>query len=40
MGRYAMVSMIRTLADRGDERPVILLYGRNDWESEVSRGAS
>jgi predicted ferric reductase len=29
--------MIRTLADRGDARPVILLYGSKDWESITFR---
>ena len=32
-----MMSMIRTLADRGDERPVILLYSSKDWESITFR---
>jgi ferredoxin-NADP reductase len=32
-----MMSMIRTLADRGDKRPVILLYGSKDWESITFR---
>jgi ferredoxin-NADP reductase len=26
-----MMSLIRTFADRGDKRPVILLYGSKDW---------
>jgi predicted ferric reductase len=33
VGVTPMMSMIRTLADRGDERPVILLYGSKDRES-------
>ena len=33
VGVTPMMSMIRTLADRGDKRPVILLYGSKDWES-------
>ncbi len=33
IGITPMMSMIRTLADRGDKRPVILLYGSRDWES-------
>ena len=37
VGVTPMVSMIRTLADRGDQRPVILLYGSNDWESITFR---
>src|SRR5262245_14675403 len=32
-----MISMIRTLADRGDKRPVVLLYGSKDWESIMFR---
>jgi predicted ferric reductase len=37
VGITPMVSMIRTLADRGDRRPVVLLYGSNDWESITFR---
>jgi predicted ferric reductase len=33
VGVTPMMSMIRTLADRGDKRPVILLYGSKDRES-------
>ncbi len=32
VGITPMMSMIRTLADRGDRRPVILLYGSKDWD--------
>ena len=32
-----MMGMIRTLADREDDRPVILLYGGKDWESASFR---
>ena len=32
VGITPMTSMIRTLADRSDPRPVILLYGSKDWE--------
>ena len=32
VGITPMMSMIRTLADRSDTRPVILLYGSRDWE--------
>ena len=32
IGVTLMMSMIRTLADRGDKRPVILLYASKDWE--------
>jgi predicted ferric reductase len=37
VGITPMVSMIRTLADRRDERPVILLYSSKDWESITFR---
>ena len=37
VGITPMTSMIRTLADRGDRRPVILLYGSRDWESITFR---
>ena len=37
IGITPMMSMIRTLADRGDRRPVILLYGSKDWESIIFR---
>jgi predicted ferric reductase len=37
VGITPMMSMIRTLADRGDRRPVILLYGSKDWESITFR---
>jgi predicted ferric reductase len=37
VGITPMMSMIRTLADRGDKRPVILLYGSKDWESILFR---
>lgn len=37
IGVTPMMSMIRTLADRGDRRPVILLYGSKDWESITFR---
>jgi predicted ferric reductase len=33
VGITPMMSMIRTLADRRDPRPVLLLYGSRDWES-------
>ena len=33
IGITPMMSMIRTLADRGDKRPLILLYGSKDWAS-------
>jgi predicted ferric reductase len=37
VGITPMMSIIRTLADRGDSRPVILLYGSKDWESITFR---
>ncbi|RZU01254.1 ferredoxin reductase family protein [Rivibacter subsaxonicus] len=37
IGITPMMSMIRTLADRGDRRPVVLLYGSKDWESVTFR---
>jgi len=37
VGITPMMSMLRTLADRGDKRPVILLYGSSDWESITFR---
>ena len=32
VGITPMMSIIRTLADRGDKRPVILFYGSKDWD--------
>ena len=37
IGVTPMMSLIRTFADRGDKRPVILLYGSRDWESITFR---
>jgi len=37
VGITPMMSIVRTLADRGDKRPVILLYGSKDWESITFR---
>jgi predicted ferric reductase len=37
VGITPMMSMIRTLADRTDKRPVILIYGSKDWESITFR---
>jgi predicted ferric reductase len=37
VGITPMMSMIRTLADRGDKRPIILIYGSNDWDSVTFR---
>jgi predicted ferric reductase len=37
IGITPMISMIRTLADQGDKRPVILLYASRDWDSVTFR---
>jgi predicted ferric reductase len=37
VGITPMMSMMRTLADRRDSRPVILLYGSKDWDSITFR---
>lgn len=37
IGITPMMSIIRTFADNGDKRPVILLYGSKDWESITFR---
>ena len=37
VGITPMMSMIRTLADRRDPRPVVLLYGNQNWESITFR---
>jgi predicted ferric reductase len=37
VGVTPMMSIIRTFADNGDKRPVILLYGSRDWESITFR---
>jgi predicted ferric reductase len=37
VGITPMMSIIRTFADSGDKRPVILLYGSKDWESITFR---
>lgn len=37
VGITPMMSMLRTLADRGDKRPVVLIYGSRDWESITFR---
>ena len=37
VGITPMMSMIRTLADQGDKRPIILLYGSKDWASITFR---
>jgi predicted ferric reductase len=37
VGITPMISMLRTLADQGDKRPVILLYGSKIWEEITFR---
>jgi predicted ferric reductase len=37
IGITPMMSMIRTLADRGDQRPLVLLYGGKTWDSLTFR---
>ena len=37
VGIVPIMSMLRTLADRGDKRPLILLYGNQDWERVTFR---
>jgi len=37
VGITPMMSMLRTLADRGDARPALLLYGSKDWDSITFR---
>jgi len=37
VGITPMMSMLRTLADEGDKRPVLLLYGSRDWDSITFR---
>ncbi len=37
IGITPMMSMLRTLADRGDQRPHLLIYANQDWESVTFR---
>jgi predicted ferric reductase len=37
VGITPMMSILRTLADRGVSRPVVLLYGTRDWDSVTFR---
>ena len=37
VGITPMMSIIRTFADRGDKRPMILFYGSKDWDSITFR---
>jgi predicted ferric reductase len=37
IGITPIMSILRTLADRGDQRPCLLIYAANDWESVTFR---
>jgi 3-phenylpropionate/trans-cinnamate dioxygenase ferredoxin reductase subunit len=37
VGIVPIMSMLRTMADRGDDRPVLLMYGSLNWESIIYR---
>ena len=37
VGITPLVSMLRTMADRGDVRPCVLMYGSKDWDSIIFR---
>jgi len=37
VGIAPIMSMLRTLADRGDQRPMLLIYGNQDWERVTFR---
>jgi predicted ferric reductase len=37
VGITPMMSMLRTLADQGDKRPLVLLYGSKDWNAITFR---
>jgi predicted ferric reductase len=37
IGITPMMSMMRTLADLGDRRPLLLIYANRDWESVTFR---
>ncbi len=37
VGITPMMSMMRTLADRGDRRPLLLVYANRNWESVIFR---
>jgi len=37
VGITPIMSMLRTLADRGDQRPLLLIYANKDWESVIFR---
>lgn len=37
VGITPMMSMLRTLADRGDQRPLLLIYANKDWDKVIFR---
>lgn len=37
IGITPMMSIIKTLADRGDKRPIVLIYGNRNWDSITFR---
>lgn len=37
VGITPMMSMLRTLVDRGDKRPLLLIYANKDWENIIFR---
>lgn len=37
VGIAPIMSMLRTLADRGDQRPLLLVYANNHWENVIFR---
>lgn len=37
VGIAGLISMLRTMADRGDVRPVLLFYGNRDWDEVAFR---
>lgn len=39
IGSAPILSILRTLADQGDQRPALLIYGSYDWESVTFREA-
>jgi predicted ferric reductase len=37
VGITPIMSMLRTLADRGDQRPLLLIYANLDWDNIIFR---
>src|SRR5205085_421738 len=37
VGIAPIMSMLRTMADRGDRRPILLIYGNRTWENVLFR---